>query len=155
MHSATRSTSVLALRLAGTAVAVALAVGGTPSIAAAAPSNSQIADAQAAADAITNHIKDISGQLAGAQAAVDQAHSTSALALDEYQARQAAYDDAQQRADAAAAASAKATADLGVAKSEIVAFARRSYMQGSTYSGAAALITAADPGELIQRAAPE
>ena len=132
MDSATRSTSVLALRLAGTAVAVALAVGGTPSIAAAAPSNSQIA---------------------AAQAAVDQAHSTSALALDEYQARQAAYDDAQQRADAAAAASAKATADLGVAKSEIVAFARRSYMQGSTYSGAAALITAADPGELIQRAA--
>ena len=34
-----------------------------------------------------------------------------------------------------------------------MAFARRSYMQGSTYSGAAALITAADPGELIQRAA--
>ena len=153
MDSATRSTSVLALRLAGTAVAVALAVGGTPSIAAAAPSNSQIAAAQAAADAITDHIKEISGQLAGAQAAVDQAHSTAALALDEYQARQAAYDDAQQRADAAAAASAKATADLGVAKSEIVAFARRSYMQGSTYSGAAALITAADPGELIQRAA--
>jgi peptidoglycan DL-endopeptidase RipA len=153
VDSATRSTSVLALRLAGTAIAVALAVGVTPSIAAAAPSNSQIAAAQAAADAITNHIKEISGQLAGAQAAVDQVHSTSALALDEYQARQAAYDDAQQRADAAAAASAKATADLGVAKSEIVAFARRSYMQGSTYSGAAALITAADPGELIQRAA--
>jgi cell wall-associated NlpC family hydrolase len=153
VDSATRSTSVLALRLAGTAIVVALAVGATPSIAAAAPSNAQIAAAQAAADAITNHIKEISGQLAGAQAAVDQAHSTSALALDEYQARQAAYDDAQQRADAAAAASAKATADLGVAKSEIVAFARRSYMQGSTYSGAAALITAADPGELIQRAA--
>jgi cell wall-associated NlpC family hydrolase len=35
----------------------------------------------------------------------------------------------------------------------MIAFARRSYMEGSTYSGAAALITAADPGELIQRAA--
>ena len=67
--------------------------------------------------------------------------------------QQAAYEDAQQRADAAAAAAAQATADLGVARDEIVAFARRSYMQGSTYSGAAALITAADPGELIQRAA--
>jgi cell wall-associated NlpC family hydrolase len=144
---------VFALRLAGTAIVAALAVGLTPSIATAAPSNSQIAAAQATADAITNHIKEISDQVAGAQAAVDQAHSRSALALDDYQAKQAAYDDAQQRADAAAAASAQATADLAAARAEIVSFARRSYMQGSTYSGAAALITAADPGELIQRAA--
>jgi cell wall-associated NlpC family hydrolase len=35
----------------------------------------------------------------------------------------------------------------------MIAFARRSYMEGSTYSGAASLITAANPGELIQRAA--
>jgi cell wall-associated NlpC family hydrolase len=153
VDSAIRSTSVFALRLAGTAIVAALAVGLTPSIATAAPSNSQIAAAQATADAITNHIKEISDQVAGAQAAVDQAHSRSALALDDYQAKQAAYDDAQQRADAAAAASAQATADLAAARAEIVSFARRSYMQGSTYSGAAALITATDPGELIQRAA--
>jgi len=153
VDSATRSTSVLALRLAGTAIVAALAVGLTPSIATAAPSNAQIADAKAQADAITQRIADISGRMAGAQAAVDAAHSQSALALDDYQAKQAAYDDAQLRADAATAAATKASADLDVAKTEIIAFARRSYMQGSTYSGAAALITAADPGELIQRAA--
>ena len=153
MDSGTRSTRALALRIAGTAVAVALAVGLTPSLAAAAPSNSQIAAAQAAADAVAKHISDLSGQLAGAQAAVDDAHTRSALALDDFQARQAAYEDAQQRADAAAAVSTQTTADLGVARTQIIAFARRSYMQGSTYSGAAALITAADPGELIQRAA--
>lgn len=155
MDSGTRS--VRALRLAGTAVALgvvsALAIGLTPSVAAAAPSNSQIAAAQAAADALTNRIGDLSNQLAGAQAAVDAAHSKSALALDDYQATQAAYEDAQVRADAAAAASAKATADLGVAHDELVSFARRSYMQGSTYPEAEALLTAAGPGELIQRAA--
>jgi cell wall-associated NlpC family hydrolase len=155
VDSGTRS--VRALRLTGTAVALgivsALAVGLTPSVAAAAPSNSQIAAAQAAADALTNQIGALSSQLQGAQAAVDAAHSKSALALDDYQARQSAYEDAQVRADSAAAASAQATADLGVAHDELVAFARRSYMQGSTYPEAEALLTAAGPGELIQRAA--
>jgi cell wall-associated NlpC family hydrolase len=139
--------------MAGTALAVALAIGLTPSVAIAAPSNSQIAAAKVAADELTKKIGDLSSQLKGAQDAVDSAHAQSAIALDDFQAKQAAYEDAQQRADAAAAASAQATADLGVARGEMIAFARRSYMEGSTYSGAAALITAADPGELIQRAA--
>lgn len=145
-----------ALRMTGTAVAVALAVGFAPAVATAAPrgpSDSQIAAAQAAADAVASRIGALSGQLSAAQAAVDAAHAESALKLDEFQARQAAYEDAQQRADAAAAAAAKATADLGVARGQIVSFARRSYMEGSTYTGAAALITAASPAELIQRAA--
>jgi cell wall-associated NlpC family hydrolase len=156
VDSGTRCTRVLALRMAGTAVAAALAVGLTPSAADAAPrgpSDSQIQAAQQAAQAVTDRIQGLAGQLAGTQQAVDDAHTTSALALDDFQAQQAAYEDAQQRADAAAAAAAQATAELGAARDEIIAFARRSYMQGSTYSGAAALITAADPGELIQRAA--
>jgi peptidoglycan DL-endopeptidase RipA len=153
VDSGARSTRLLALRMVGTAAVVALAVGLTPSVASAAPSNSQIAAAEAAAKAVEDRIGQLAGQLTAAQGVVDAAHASSALKLDEFQARQAAYEDAQQRADAAAAAAAQATADLGVARGEIIAFARRSYMQGSTYSGAAALITAADPGELIQRAA--
>ena len=156
MDSGTRSASVLALRVAGTAIAVALTIGLTPSVATAAPrgpSNGQIQAAADAAKAVEERIGALSGQLTKAQDDVDAAHANSALKLDEYQARQAEYEDAQLRADAAAAAAAQATADLAVAHDEIVAFARRSYMQGSTYSGAAALITAADPGELIQRAA--
>ena len=90
---------------------------------------------------------------AAAQDAVDDARGRSVIALDEYQAMQAAYQLAQQEADAAAAAAAQATADLGVARDDVVAFARRSYMDGSTYAGAAALITAADPAQLIERAA--
>jgi cell wall-associated NlpC family hydrolase len=143
--------------MAGTAVALgivtALAIGLTPSVAAAAPSNSQIAAAQAAADALTNQIGALSNQLQVAQDAVDVAHSTSALALDDFQAKQAAYEQAQQQSDAAAAASAQATAALGVARADVIAFARSSYMQGSTYPGAQALLTAATPGEMIERAA--
>jgi cell wall-associated NlpC family hydrolase len=156
VDSGTRSASALALRVAGTAIVAALAIGLTPSVATAAPrgpSNGQIQAAADAAKAVEDRIGALSGQLTKAQDDVEAAHAASALKLDEYQARQAEYEDAQQRADAAAAAAAQATADLGVARDEIVAFARRSYMQGSTYSGAAALITAADPGELIQRAA--
>jgi cell wall-associated NlpC family hydrolase len=155
--SGTRSTPARALRTAGTAVALgivaALSIGLTPSVAAAAPSNSQIAAAKAAADALTNQIGALSNQLHDAQAAVDAAHSRSALALDDFQAKQAAYEQAQQQADAAAAAATQATAALGAARADVIAFARSSYMQGSTYPGAQALLTAATPAEMIERAA--
>jgi cell wall-associated NlpC family hydrolase len=151
-----RSGARTALRIAGTAVAVAVAVGLTPAVADATPrrpSDSQIATAQAAADAAAARIGALAGQLTAAKDAVDDARATARIAMDEYQATQDAYVVARQKADAAAAASAKATAELGVARDDVVAFARRSYMEGSTYSGAAALITAADPAEFVQRAA--
>src|SRR6476469_3606118 len=151
VDSGTPNAPVRVLRMAGTALAVALAIGLTPSVAVAAPSNSQIAAAKAAADELTQHIGALSDQLAGAQDAVDAAHAKSALALDDFQAKQAAYEAAQQQADAAAVASAHAAAALGVARDEMVAFARRSYMQGSTYPGAQALLTSATPGEMIER----
>jgi peptidoglycan DL-endopeptidase RipA len=145
-----------ALRIGGVAVVAALALGFSPSVAEAAPqgpSDTEIAAAQAAADAVADRIRDLSGQMAAAQDAVDAARATAVIKLDDYQSTQAAYLVAQQQADAAAAAAAKATADLGVAQAQVIDFARRSYMEGSTYSGAAALLTAADPAELIERAA--
>jgi cell wall-associated NlpC family hydrolase len=142
-----------ALRVTGVAIAAVVALGGTPAVAQAAPSDNQIAAAQAAADAVATRIDELSGQLHAAQASVDGARAASVIALDEYQATQAAYQVAEEEATAAADAAEQATADLGVARDQVIAFARRSYMQGSTYTGAAALITAADPGELIQRAA--
>jgi hypothetical protein len=141
------------LRMAGTAIAALLAVGLTPGQAAAAPSDRQIANARAAANELEARIKGLSGRLGAAQTAVEQARVESALALDDYQATQERFEAAHGRAVAAAAAARKAAADVGVAHDEVVAFARRSYMQGSTYSGAAALLTAADPGQLIERAA--
>jgi cell wall-associated NlpC family hydrolase len=144
------------LRAVGTAVATLVALGLTPAVADAAPrrpSDTQIADAQRQADAVAARIGELSGQLTAAQDTVDAAHAEAAIALDEYQATQAAYEAAQVRADAAKAAADQATADLGVAHDDVVAFARRSYMEGSTYAGAAALITAADPAQMIERAA--
>jgi cell wall-associated NlpC family hydrolase len=145
-----------ALRITGTAIVAAVAIGLTPAAAGAAPrgpSDTQIADAQAAADAVAARIGELSHQLTAAQDTVDAAQAGAVIALDGYQAAQAASEAAQQRATAAAAASQQATAELDVAHGDLVAFARRSYMQGSTYSGAAALITAGDPAQLIERAA--
>ncbi|WP_241037238.1 C40 family peptidase [Blastococcus litoris] len=161
MDSGTRNSSVrsarrLAARASGLAVVAALAVGLTPSVAAAAPrrpSDTQIANAQAQADAVQARIGELSGQLTAAQDAVEGARVDALIALDQYQATEASYVAAQAEADAAAAAAAQAAAELDVARTQVVSFARRSYMEGSTFAGAAALITAADPGEFIQRAA--
>ncbi|MGY1826527.1 NlpC/P60 family protein [Blastococcus sp. SYSU DS0541] len=144
------------LRVAGTALAGLVLLGLTPAVAEAAPrrpSDSQIAAAEGRAAAVADRIGALSGQLADAQAEVDAARARSAIALDEYQATQEAFEAARAHADAAAAASAQAAAELGVARDDVVAFARRSYMEGSTYSGAAALVTAGDPGQLVERAA--
>jgi peptidoglycan DL-endopeptidase RipA len=154
--AATPSGVRTALRLLAAAVVAAVAVGLTPAVADAAPrrpSDAEVQAAERAASAVEARIKDLAGELGAAQDAVDDARGRSVIALDEYQAMEAAYQLAQQEADAAAAAAAQATADLGVARDQVVAFARRSYMDGSTYAGAAALITAADPAQLIERAA--
>jgi cell wall-associated NlpC family hydrolase len=148
-HALVRS----ALRIAGTSLAALVALGLAPAVAVAAPTDAQVAAAAAAAAEVENRIKDLSAQLTAAEESVDAARAVSAIALDDYQAAQAAVQAAQQESAAAQAAATQATADLGVARDDVVAFARRSYMQGSTYSGAAALITASGPGELIERAA--
>jgi cell wall-associated NlpC family hydrolase len=145
------------LRAVGTAVAMLVVLGLTPAVADAAPrrpSDGQIADAQRQADAVAARIGDLSQQLTAAQDTVDAAHAASAIALDEYQATQAAYQEAQLRADAAKAAADQATAELGVARDDVITFARRSYMEGSSYAArVAALVTAADPAQMIERAA--
>ncbi|MGZ4648630.1 MAG: NlpC/P60 family protein [Blastococcus sp.] len=153
MESGTRRT---ALRLAGTAIVAVVALGLTPAVAHASPSNPSNAEIDAArsrADAVAAHIKQLSAQFAATQKRVDDATAASAIALDEYQSTEAAFEQADARAKAAAAAAATATAQLGVARQDVVAFARRSYMQGSTWAGASALLTADGPAQLIERAA--
>ena len=154
MDSHHRTTLVrAALRVAGTSLAALVALGLAPAVAVAAPTNAQVAAAAAAAKAAEERIGALSARLTEAQGSVEAAHAASAIALDEYQATEAAVRAAQQESAAAQAVVAQATADLGVARGDVVAFARRSYMEGSTYSGAAALVTAGDPGQLIERAA--
>jgi cell wall-associated NlpC family hydrolase len=144
------------LRLAGAGIVAAVALGLTPAVADASPgnpSNSEIDAAQNNASAVQNHLEQLTRNLADAQKKVDGATAASAIALDEYQSTEAAYEQADARSKAAAAAAAAATAQLGVARRDVVAFARRSYMDGSSYAGAAALISSGSPGQLIERAA--
>ena len=147
-------------RSVGTALGVVLAaaltlgvLAGPASAAPKRPSDSQIAQAQAAADAAAAQIQALSGQLADAQAGVDKAQATAAIALDDYQAKQAQFQAAQAAADQAAAAAAQAAADLQTSHDQLVAFARRSFITHSTYAGAEVLITSAGPAELVERAA--
>ncbi|WP_414625673.1 coiled-coil domain-containing protein, partial [Candidatus Blastococcus massiliensis] len=145
-----------ALRIGGTAVAAAILLGLTPAVADATPrrpSDSEIAGAKAQADAVAQRIGALNAELADAEAVVDDARTQALIALDEFQATEAAAEAARAHAEAAAATAAATTAELGVARDDLVAFARRTYMEGSTSPGAAALLTAGSPAQLIERAA--
>jgi cell wall-associated NlpC family hydrolase len=149
----TRTTS----RAAGTVLAAGLAfgvlVGLAPAPASAAPGDAAIAEARAEADALTERLSVLAGQLDRAQAEVDASRAQAAIALDTFQATQDELRAAQERAVQAEAEARKALADLAVARGQVVDFARQSYMDGSTAPGADALLTAGSPAELIERAA--
>jgi cell wall-associated NlpC family hydrolase len=117
------------------------------------PSDAQLDAAQQAQQDAAARVGQITAALAQAQSAAANASAAANIALQDYEEKQAAYDEARAAADAAAAASAKADADLQGGRDQVVAFARDSYMQGSTNSGALALMTAGGPAELLERAA--
>lgn len=135
---------------------MAAIVGGTQGVAAATPkhpTNAQIAAAASAKDAAAKQVGAITAQLATAQATVDAAHATSAIALDHFQAKEALYETAQAAAQKAQTAAQKAAKDLGVARKQVASFARLSYMQGSTAPGFVALMSSDGPAQLLERQA--
>jgi peptidoglycan DL-endopeptidase RipA len=141
------------VRGAGTAVTALVLAGLVPGTAGAAPGDAAVAEAQAERDAAAARVGEIGAQLASAQERVDAARRGAQIALQEYEVRQAAQQEAQVAAEAAAAAAARAAAALDRGRDQVVAFARSSYMQGSTSPGAAALVTAEGPAQLVERAA--
>ena len=149
----TRTTSRAAATVLAAGLAFGVLAGLAPATASAAPGDHAIAQARAQADALTERIGILADRLDRAQAQVDAARAEAAIALDTFQATQDELRSSEQRATAAEAAAEQALADLGVARGEVVDFARQSYMDGSTSPGAAALLTAADPAQLIERAA--
>jgi cell wall-associated NlpC family hydrolase len=103
---------------------------------------------------LTTQLEDLARRLAAAQATVDTAQQDAAIALDRYQAQQQAYQDAEVRAAAAQRSAAAATVALRHAREELVAFARSSYIDGSTFPGAASLfasLTSGGPQEFVDR----
>ena len=140
-------------RAVGVGAIVAAIVGGGQGIAAATPTNGQINAAASAKAAAAAQVGAITAQLATAQASVDAAHASSAIALDHFQAKQALYEKAQTAAQTAQASAHQAAADLGVARGQVASFARLSYMQGSTAPGFTALMTSDGPAQLLERQA--
>src|SRR4051794_39311566 len=143
-------------RVTGVAVAALVGVGIAPGVASARPHNptdTQIQQAQAAAEAAAAQVGQLSAQLATAQAQVDAASAQANIALDAFQAKQAEYEQAQVAAQAADAAAQQAQADLADARSDVAAFARDSYMSGSTSSRMTAVMTSGSPSQMIERAA--
>lgn len=117
------------------------------------PSAGQLTAAQQAKDAAVQQLDAITTQIATAQAGAAAADQAAQIALQDYQEKQAAYETARRAADTAAAASAKAVADEQVARAQVAAFARTSYVQGTTDPGMTALLTAGGPAQLLERAA--
>jgi peptidoglycan DL-endopeptidase RipA len=145
---ATRVVAVAAVATAGLGAAPGLA-----SAAPVAPSDAQLGQAQQEQQAAAAQVGQINAALAEAQSAAAAASAASNIALQDYEEKQAASDEARIAAEAAAAAAAQAEAELTVGRDEVARFARDSYMQGSTNAGAMALITSGSPAEMIERAA--
>jgi cell wall-associated NlpC family hydrolase len=142
-----------AIGIGAVAVVCLMSAPGVASAAPTNPSDSQISAAQQGkADAATR-VGEITARLASAQAGADAAHQAAQIALQDYEDRQAAYESARSAADAAAAAATQAAADLQQGRDDVAAFARASYIQGSTAPGMTALLSSGGPAELIERAA--
>ncbi|WNV73877.1 C40 family peptidase [Geodermatophilus sp. DSM 44513] len=140
-------------RGAGTAVAALVVAGLLPEPALAAPGDTPMAGAQDERDAAAARVAEIGVRLAQAQERVDAARHGAQIALQEYEVRRAAQQQARATADAAAAAAGRAAAELARGREQMAAFARSSYMQGSAAPGAAALVSAQGPAQLVERAA--
>ncbi|WP_308195276.1 C40 family peptidase [Blastococcus sp. KM273128] len=145
-----------ALRAVVAVLLAATAVGLTPSAAGAAPRNPSDAEIgaaeQARADAAAR-VGQIGAELAQARTRIEALHQAALVALQDYEDKQAAHEAARAAAEAAAAAAVQAAADLQRGRDDVAAFARASYMQGSTSPGITALLSAAGPAELIERSA--
>jgi cell wall-associated NlpC family hydrolase len=154
--SGRRAGARLGRRVAGLLAMAAAGMIAVPGVAIAAPtgpSDAQIGAAQQAKDSAAREVGVLSAQLADAQAQVDTANAASAIALDTFQGKQAEYEGAQAVAESAAAASRQAEADLAAAREAIAAFARTSYIHGSTNPGMQSLMTADGPAQVLERAA--
>jgi cell wall-associated NlpC family hydrolase len=117
-----------------------------------APGDGQVAAARDARNTAVRQLSDLATRLTQARAQVDTANAAAAIALDTYQARQADQQAAQATAESTAATARQAVAALAAARAEVAAFARESYIQGTTSPGLQAMLDTDDPAQLLERA---
>jgi hypothetical protein len=143
----------LTSRMAGIAIAAVLGLVVVPGAASADPADDRLSTAQRAADAAAADVGRILEQVGAAQAAVDRAHTEAETARAEYEFEVENYERARAAADTAAATAQRAQRELASGRADVAAFARSSYINGSTTPGLHALLTSGDPAQVLERAA--
>jgi murein DD-endopeptidase MepM/ murein hydrolase activator NlpD len=143
--------------LAGVVTAAALVGGAVPAGAAPEPppnpTDAELGSARSAQDAAAAEVGRIAGLVAEAEAELERYAVQAEAAGAAYLAAEEALTEAQEEAERTAAQLEEATAAVAAAEARIAGFSRDSYMNGSTLSGAAALLDAGGPAELVERAA--
>ena len=132
-------------------IAVAVGSVAVPGTASARPAD--VTTAQQTADDAAAQVARLLVQLGDARAAADSAHAQAEAARSRYDATQAALEAAQAAATTASAAAQQAEQDLAGAQAAVAAFARTSYISGSTSPGLQAVFGADGPAQLLERAA--
>jgi cell wall-associated NlpC family hydrolase len=115
------------------------------------PSDGQLSAAQQAASTAGQQVGSINAQLALARSQVARAQAAANIALGRYESRQADLQVAEAAAQRAADAADVARAAQDEARAEVAAFARSSYIQGSTSAGYAAVLTSDGPQQMLER----
>jgi murein DD-endopeptidase MepM/ murein hydrolase activator NlpD len=117
------------------------------------PTDGQIGAAQSEQDAAAAEVGRIRALVATAESELERVGVQAEAAGTAYEAAKEALQQAQERA-AQTAAELQAAADaVGAAQARIATFSHDSYMKGSSFSSAAALLNSGGPGELLQNAA--
>jgi hypothetical protein len=140
-------------RAATVVVAAAIALGLAGGPASAAPTDAEIADAQRATDDLAGQVTALLTEEGAVRTALDSAETAAAEARGRYDAERARLAGARTTADAARAAADSAADAVDTARTDLGAFARRSYMDGSSSPGMRILLTSGDPAQMIERAA--
>src|SRR4051812_3822642 len=131
------------------ATALGLGLAGMPGVASADP----VDDAAHAVDEAAAQVQQLLEQVGSAQREIDDATARATAARQRFDTQQLAYDQAQHDAEAATAAAERAQAELSDAQDDVAAFARDSYMAGSTSPTLQSLLTSGSAAQVIERVA--
>ncbi len=117
------------------------------------PTDGEMGAARSQQDAAAAEVGRIAGLVTAAEAELDRVTVQAEAAGTEYEIAKEALQAAQARADEAAALLQQAADAVAAAQVRVAHFSRDSYMSGSALSGAAALLDAQGPSQLVERAA--
>jgi murein DD-endopeptidase MepM/ murein hydrolase activator NlpD len=117
------------------------------------PTDGEIGTARSQQDAAAAEVGRIAGLVTAAEAELERLGIQAEAAGTAYEVANEALQVAQAEADRAAVQLQQAADAVAAAQVRIAHFSRDSYMSGSTLSGAAALLDAQGPSQLIERAA--